>query len=214
MSSKAPDALLFITPGCPHCPVVLQGLAELVKEGAIGALEVVNVVEHPERAAELGVRSAPWTRIGSYVLQGAHSLGELKTWAARARSSEGDAEYLRELLGTGGLADAEKYIEDAPERLKGVIPLLEDTEAPMQVRVGAGALVEGQAGSEALQALIPELGRLSRHEDHRIRGDACHYLGLTGRKEAVSYLEQCEKDPSEEVREIAAESLQTLRGKS
>jgi hypothetical protein len=214
MNSNAPDALLFITPGCPHCPVVLQGLSELVKEGAIGALEVVNVAQHPERAAELGVRSAPWTRIGSYILQGAQSPAELKRWVERAASGNADAEYLRELLGSGGLADAQKYVEEDPQRLKAIIPLLEDTEAPMQVRLGAGALLEGQAGREGLKALIPELGRLSRHEDHRVRGDACHYLGLTGSEEAVALLEQREQDPSEEVREIAAESLETLRGAS
>lgn len=212
MNSNAPDALLFITPGCPHCPVVLQGLAELVKSGAIGSLEVVNAAERPERAAELGVRSAPWTRIGGYVLQGAQTPAELKTWAERAASGRGDSEYLRELLGSGQLDAAEKFLAEKGARLKAVIPLLEDTEAPMQVRVGAGALLESQSGSEELRALIPELARLTRHEDHRIRGDACHYLGLTGSEEAVTYLRACEEDPSEEVREIAAESLEILRG--
>lgn len=212
MSSNAPDALLFITPGCPHCPGVLQGLAELVKSGALGSLEVVNVAERPERAAELGVRSAPWTRIGGYVLQGAQTPAELRAWAGWAASGRGDSEYLRELLGSGQLDAAEKFVAEKGGRLKAVIPLMEDTEAPMQVRVGAGALLESQAGSEELRALIPELGRLTRHEDHRIRGDACHYLGLTASEEAVAYLRACEEDPSEEVREIAAESLETLRG--
>jgi hypothetical protein len=212
MSSNAPDALLFITPGCPHCPVVLQGLSELVKSGALGSLEVVNVAERPERAAELGVRSAPWTRIGSYVLQGAQTPAELKAWAARAASGKGDSEYLRELLGSGRLDEAESYVAEEEGRLGGVIPLLEDTEAAIQVRLGAGALIEGRTGTEALRALIPELGRLSAHEDPRIRGDACHYLGLTASEAALPYLEARREDPSEEVREIAAESLETLRG--
>ena len=212
MSSNAPDAMLFITPGCPHCPVVLQGLSELVKEGAIGALEVVNVAERPERAAELGVRSAPWTRIGHYILQGAQSPAELKAWAERAADDAGDTEYLRELVGSGRLDEAEAYVGEQADRLKGVIPLLEETDAPMQVRLGAGALLESQAGSETLQALIPELGGLTRHADHRIRGDACHYLGLTGSADAISYLRACENDSSQEVREIAAESLESLGG--
>jgi len=212
MNANTPDALLFITPGCPHCPVVLQGLSELVKNGTIGALEVVNVAAHPERAAELGVRSAPWTRIGGYVLQGALSASELKTWAERAASPEGDTEYLRELLGSGRLDEAEAFVRDESSRLNGILPLLEDIEAAMQVRVGAGALLEDQEGSEQLQALIPDLGRLSEHEDHRIRGDACHYLGLTGSDRARPYLEARRDDPQDEVREIAAESLERLGG--
>ena len=45
---STPDALLFITPGCPHCPGVLQGLSEMVKQGTIGKLTVINAASHPE----------------------------------------------------------------------------------------------------------------------------------------------------------------------
>ena len=58
----APDALLLISTHCPHCPAVLAALAELVKQGAIGRLEVVNLEQHPEVGQALGVRSVPWLR--------------------------------------------------------------------------------------------------------------------------------------------------------
>ena len=51
-----PDALLLIATGCPHCPTVLAGVGDLVKQGKIGRLEVVNIVTHPEVAQALGVR--------------------------------------------------------------------------------------------------------------------------------------------------------------
>jgi thioredoxin-like negative regulator of GroEL len=64
MPASPPDALLFIAPGCIHCPVVLQGLSELLKQTLIGKLTVVNVAAHPETAKEYGVRAAPWLQLG------------------------------------------------------------------------------------------------------------------------------------------------------
>jgi len=52
MSPSPPDALLFITPVCTHCPSVLQALSELVKQAQVGKLTVVNIAAHPEQAAE------------------------------------------------------------------------------------------------------------------------------------------------------------------
>ena len=53
--NNVPDAELLIAPGCVHCPVVLSGLAELVKKGVIGHLEVFNIAARPD-AATLGHR--------------------------------------------------------------------------------------------------------------------------------------------------------------
>ena len=70
--------LLFITPGCIHCPVVLQGLSELVKQTLIGKLTVVNVAAHPELVKEYGVRAAPWLMLGPFTLTSAQTPAELK----------------------------------------------------------------------------------------------------------------------------------------
>jgi thiol-disulfide isomerase/thioredoxin len=66
MSPTPPDALLFITPVCTHCPSVLQSLSELVKQAQVGKLTVVNIAAHPEQAAEYDVRGAPWLRLGDF----------------------------------------------------------------------------------------------------------------------------------------------------
>ncbi|SCZ51707.1 HEAT repeat domain-containing protein [Thiohalomonas denitrificans] len=210
--SQVPDALLFIAPGCPHCPGVLQGLSDLVKSGEIGRLEVINVAVHPEKAAEMGVRSAPWTRIGPFILEGAQTPGALKQWAEKALGGEAGSEYLHELLSSGRFSEAEAYLEAEPQRLVETLAIVGDPEAPMQVRLGANALLENREGSEALTALVPRLGELSRHEDHRIRSDACHLLGLSGSPEAAAYLRERLQDDSAEVKEIAEESLEKLGG--
>lgn len=212
MSTIAPDALLFIAPGCPHCPVVLQGLSELVKEGAIGRLEVINVAVHPERAAELGVRSAPWTRLGPFELAGLRQPAELRQWAERAGSETGMSDYLAEQLKEGALTTVERLLSEQPRYLSALLPLLKDAEAPMQVRLGVGAVLEGYAGRPELVALVDKLGVLSAHADHRVRTDACHYLGLSGDPAARPYLEARLKDGNAEVREVAGEALEELAG--
>ena len=208
--NESPDALLLITPGCPHCPKVLEGLATLVKEGTVGRLEVVNVASHPETAAELGVRSAPWTRIGPFELAGAQTAEDLRYWAEQAGSEEGWTAYARELLGNGQLDKAERLAKEQPGFVPALLPLVEDTEAPMQVRVGVGAVLEGLAGSDTLRELRPRLEELADHADHRIRADACHLLGLTGDPAAAETLRARLEDDNAEVREIAGEALEEL----
>ena len=61
-----------------------------------------------------------------------------------------------------------------------MLPIVGNVEASLNVRLGAGVLLENFAGTDTLRALLPRLGELSQHADARVRADACHYLGLTG----------------------------------
>lgn len=208
--SSTPSALLFTAPGCPHCPGVKAALEKLLSEGAIASLEVVSISEQPERAAEFNVRSVPWLKLGEFILTGAHSPQALREWAEKARSDSGMTAYLEEMLKDGRLSEAETLLQQQPEHLSALLPLIEDFELPMQVRLGTSALFESFAGSSALQALVSELGRLSEHTDHRVRADACHYLGLSGSGAARSYLHARLNDPHPEVREIAQDTMREL----
>jgi thioredoxin-like negative regulator of GroEL len=205
-----PDALMLLAPGCPHCPSVLEGLGALVKEGSIGRLEVVNVAVRPEVAQRLRARGVPWVRIGPFELHGAHTAAELRQWARRAGSREGMAEYLRELLAGGRRGDALATLHRDPSRLSSVVSLLADPDAEMTVRLGADSLLEEFAGTAELSALVDDLGELSRHAEPRLRGDACHYLSLTGDPRAAPYLRERLADDAADVREIAGESLEAL----
>lgn len=210
MPATVPDALLFITSGCPHCPVVLQGLSDMVKQAAIGKLTVVNVAAHPELAAEYGVRAAPWLRLGPYTLTGAHTTAELQQWAEWSSGEEGVAHYIEHLLKEGGFKQAGVFIAEDTQRLKPLLAIVADPEKNIEVRVGVDALLESYRNTPALQSLLPQLAELTRHTDHRVRADACHLLGLSGSAAARPHLEICVKDSSEEVREIASESLSAI----
>jgi hypothetical protein len=206
----APDALLLISTHCPHCPAMLASLADLVKQGMIGRLEAINLEQHPEAGQALGVRSVPWVRIGRIELAGVHGKAELAGWAAKADSEAGMADWFHMLLKQGRLPRAQALIEADPALLAAVLPIVGNVEASLNVRLGAGVLLEDFAGSDTLRALLPRLGELSRHPDARVRADACHYLGLTGDVAARAWLDPRLTDDDADVREIAAESLQAI----
>jgi hypothetical protein len=201
-----PDALLWIMPGCAFCPGVHKALETLVAEGAIGRLEVVDIPAQPERAAAAGIRSAPWTRIGPFELEGNRTLGELRGWAERAAAHSGFDRYYRDLLESRRLAQALAALRQHPDTLHDLLKLLADPETPLPVRIGVGAVLEELEGSELLKSGLSELVRLCRSEDAALRADACHYLGLTHSPEALPTLQALLADPDIHVREIAEES--------
>ncbi len=189
---------------------MLSALADLVKQGTIGRLEAVNLEQHPEVGQALGVRSVPWLRLGRIELAGVRSKADLTAWAAKADSEAGMADWFHTLLKEGQLPRAQALIEADPTLLGSVLPIVGNVEASLNVRLGAGVLLEEFAGSDALRALMPRLGELSQHADARVRADACHYLGLTGDPGAKPWLEVRIDDEDADVREIAAEALENL----
>lgn len=206
-----PDALMLIVASCPHCPAVLASLAAMVKDGTLGRLEVVNVAVHPELAETLGVRSLPWVRIGAFELSGTRSRAEYEEWAGRTGSEAGMADYFHTLLVEGALEQVRAVIERRPQRLADLLPIVANPDASINVRIGASAVFEALAGSNALQALLPQLIELAAHADQRVRADACFFLGLSRVASARQALTHCLEDADAEVREIAADALEELK---
>lgn len=206
----AQDARLFLTGQCPHCPAMVQTLIELLKQGWLGRLELINLDGHPELAAAEGVRSVPWTRIGPFDLAGVHGRDELLDWIERAGSPDGMAEYFHALLKDGHLDQVLDTVRRRLETMAALLPIVANPEASINVRIGAGVVFEEFAGQPPLRALTARLGELTGHHDPRVRADACHYLSLTGAPEARPYLVHCQQDDDGMVREIAAESLAAL----
>ncbi len=207
---ESPDAELLIATSCAHCSIVLEGLTQLVKEGLIGHLEITNIVLRPQRAQELNVRSVPWTRLGPFILEGQHSPSELRKWAQRANSVEGMSEYIAQELKQGHLNKLIKILNNAPQQLRAVIPLLENEDTEMQVRIGIDAILESIENKAELARLIPEFSHLASHKNPRIRTDVGYYLALTDSPEAIPVLKKLLQDESEEIREIAREGLERL----
>lgn len=210
-ASTVPDALMVLGSRCPHCPTVLQGLSELIKQGKIGRLEIINLEQRPELADTLGIRAVPWVQLGPFQLEGLRSPAELAQWAERANSDEGLAEYFKELLKEGRLQQVVEHIQRKPAALRSLLLLLVDPDIELQITLGIGAVMEHFADTDALRAIVPALGELTQNDAARIRNDACHYLGMSASAEAVPYLQACLNDSDDDVTEVAQESLDNLK---
>ena len=209
-SSTPPDALMLLGTHCPHCPSVLNGLATLVKTGTIGSLKVINIEQRPELARDLGVRTVPWVRLGPFELEGLHSETELKKWAENASSEAGMAAWLDELLSNGNIGKATRLVQSTPDAIHALLALFANPEIQLNTRIGISAIMEELENSTLLKSVVDKLGELTRHEDARIRGDACHYLALSGAPGAARYIKPLLQDQDPDTKELAAESLQTL----
>ena len=214
INNSPPEALMLLGTHCPHCPSVLASLSDLVKAGVISKLEVVNLEQRPETGRELGVRSVPWVRIGQFEFSGLHSKVELQSWAELAGTEQGMTKYFEQLLGDGEVMRVLGMISNDHGLLHALIGLVSDADAKINARIGAGVIMEDYEGKPELLALIPELGELTRHEDARVRSDACHYLSLTHDVSVKQYIEPLLDDEHEEVREVAEESLAELSNAS
>jgi thioredoxin-like negative regulator of GroEL len=211
MNESRPSALLMTAPGCPHCAGMKQGLQHLADEGLFSQLRIVDISQQPGLAEEYGVRSVPWCELGRFELAGAHTESELRQWVDRATRHEGMLIYLGELLDGGQLATAERVLRRYPDELPWLLVLMQDNDQSINVHLGIGALFESMQGELLLADLLEELGKLTQHAEARVRGDACHYLALTGNVRAIPWLEASLQDDNEDVREIAEEGLELLK---
>ena len=206
-NTLAPDAELLLAPDCPHCPAVLTILSELVKQGRLGELRVINIIQRPDLADARGVRSVPWLRIGPFELTGAQSRAEIETWIDRVEDSEGMEIYLRDELASGQLANVTAACRRDPALLPHLLSLAADLDTPLSVRIGVGAVLEDIAESGLPATLIDAITPLADSEHAQIRADAAHFLGLLQAPAAYAKLEALSEDPDPQVREIATDSL-------
>lgn len=202
------NALLFSTPGCPHCASVKAALNTLLHEGKIALLEIANASLETARAQALGVKSVPWFLLGALQFEGAMALGELRLWAERAARADGVKTYFYEMLKSGKRAKVEQMIRQQPAQAAILGELLRDSAASMAVRIGIGAVLEELHGSDLLGALVPNLVQILQDHEPRNRADAAHYLSLIATPAALEALRNYLDDADAEVRAVAQEALE------
>ena len=204
------NVLMLVGTHCSFCGPMLKILMDMVKQGEITDLRVVNIEKEPAIASALGVRSVPWLQIGPFELTGARNKDEIQLWLQRASSAEGITAYLEEILAEGNVSAAIKLVERYPDALENVIDLMMQPEGKINVRLGAGVIIEELAESDTFKAVVPRLIDALANPDARIRGDACHYLSLTKDVSHLPLIKTLLSDESAEVREIAQDSVDEL----
>jgi len=205
-----PDIVLAITPTCPHCPNVMQSLNELVKQGELASIQVINIAVDTEFAQDNQIRSVPWLKIGPFVLTGVLSKQAMLDWIKKSRSDAGTIDYLIETLSSGELDAAIQMVQQRPEAIDDFPGLIANDETNINVRLGIGAIIETLDDQTILQRLLPGLMQLLQHPQARVRGDAAHFLSFIQTRESIKALEQLKHDPDADVRDIVAETLETL----
>lgn len=205
-----PDIVLAITPTCPHCPNVMQGLNELVKQGELASIQVINIAVDTEFAQDNQIRSVPWLKIGPFVLTGVLSKQAILDWIKKSRSDAGTMDYLIETLSNGELDVALQMVQQRPKAIDNFLGLIANDETNINVRLGIGAIIETLDDQTILQRLLPGLVQLLQHPQARVRGDAAHFLSFIQTRESIKALEQLKHDPDADVRDIVAETLETL----
>ena len=201
---------LFIAPGCPHCPNVLQALSELIKDGEIAEMEVSNMALVPEKAQELNIRSVPWIKIGPFELTGSQTKGELQTWISRIQSETGMQEYFNKLLTNSELNKVMSLLKKEPDLFRHLPVMIQDKDTSLGAKIGIGAIFEEFQGTKAIKALIPSLTELLTSEQASIRNDACYYLGLSESPDAIAPIKTLANDDTEEVRESVRDALDII----
>jgi HEAT repeat protein len=144
------------------------------------------------------------------VFEEALTPSELDGWIQHAAGDSARSHYIAYLLAKGRLAQAIAWIEQGHATLKDLVPLLEDPEAKMNLRLGVGAILEHFEGAQAIRIMIPDLVALLQNSHAAIRTDICHYLSLTHSREVIPVLEKMLEDEEQEVRQTAKESIEVL----
>lgn len=206
-AEQAPDALLLMTAGCPHCPAALQALTALLKEGSIGRLEIVNVAIHTEEAEVRGVKSVPWIQIGPFEVEGVSSPAKLRELANGVNDDAVFDNWLLETLKAGQRQKFESLVRREPRRIHGLARLMTNPETSMAIRLGLGAILEELQGSGLTEPLIPALGEMLESQDRLLKADACHFLTLIGGEGIRPFMQGCLDDADPEIREMAEEWL-------
>lgn len=208
--SQIPSALLFIASGCQHCPAMLKNLSELVEQGKIASLEIVNISVSPARAEQLNIRTVPWLKLEDIELTGLKSQSELLDWINRANTIEGQSAYFEELITSGRISKVQQIVEKKPGLMPALFSIMANKDSSLSARIGVSAVIEQLAGSAQLIENIDILAQYCQHETARVRNDAGYYLGLSRHLSAEEHLQALLEDENDEVREVAREALQDI----
>ncbi len=204
-----PGVEVLIAAECPNCPNAVRAAVELLAQGLVSRLHVVDVRTFPAEARVRGIASVPVTICDELVLSGVRSPGEL----AGALESWGTAAWMEEVLAA----------HLAERRVDRAVALLEDGSGVgafgvlwrrSSLATRLGLMLAAQMALEnvprALDGAIVSLVPLLESEAPPLRGDTAELLGWIGHPSAVPALRRLARDPHPELAAAAAEALERL----
>ena len=201
---------LFIAPGCPHCPNMIKIASELVKNGDIGKLDIINIAFATDLARQANVRSVPTFRIDDVTLTGVHTLAELQQWIEKSSTDNGLTDFFNQEFEQGKLDEIIAKVEQKPELLDHLLGMISNLDTPLTSRIGISAIFEHFENTPSLVSLVPRFCELATDPHESVRTDMAHFLGLSGDRSAIVCLEKLLEDDFGDVRETARESIDSI----
>lgn len=198
---------LFVMPGCPICPQMERLFTQLRDEGLLGELEIIDISQHPDRARELGIRSAPSYLVNGVLFSGLKQRGEIEQLLEQNEAGKWRS-LLSEELAEGGMERAREAVLEEEAAREALFDLLEDPETPLVVRIGLSAIIEELAERGLLEEHEPRLLQLAGHEDERIALDGLYYLSMLHTPNATETLTRIAADEEHPLRQQARELIE------
>jgi hypothetical protein len=214
--TKDTELLLFIGSGCPACPHQVRSVATLALASPLVSVEIVDVTQEPELAAQYEISSVPTTVVDDeLIMVGVIPAGELSWRILEREGPEAEKVVFAALVASERFADAAERLSDG----RATIAFMELwSQSTLQSRMGLFLVAEEalEWNPDALGELVPLLiegleGDGPLTQDPTRRGDTADLLGQIGHPDARAVLEALSRDPNEEVAEAAAEALDQLK---
>jgi predicted thioredoxin/glutaredoxin len=198
---------LFVMPGCPICPQMERLFRQLQQEGLLDELEIIDITQHPQRAQELGIRSAPSYLVNGVLFSGLKHRPEIEQLLQQGAGGNWRS-LLSEELSEGGMETARKAVLEHEAARDALFDLLEDADTPLVVRIGLSAIIEELAERGLLEAHLPRLLKLAQSDDERIALDGLYYLSMLKAPQAVQTLSKIAESAGHPLQQQARELLQ------
>lgn len=189
---------------------MLRLLSDMVKNGGIGRLDVINIAGLPDEAQEAQVRSVPTMLLGQFRLTGAHSLSEIQEWIDKSNSETGLIDYLNQSFDQGELEQITEQARQDNSLLPVMLDMLAEPETPITSRIGISAVLESFSGQAPLQNLIDAICKHAQSKNASVRVDMAHLLGLSHSRDALACLQTLSEDKFADVQETAKEAIEEI----
>ena len=210
--AAAPCLQVFVAPGCPFCPQVVDQLVEMIADGTRCRLEVWDAALFPEKASASGVRSVPTIILDAGLRwTGAVSRAEIREALERREKGALGAAAMERMIQDGNALEMVSLFQRKGKIAPAFVDLL--THSALPLRLGAMAVMEVLAETDPSLArdVVPSLWERFGDAENAVKGDILYIIGeVAGRECAseVAAIANRESDP--EVRAAAREALEKI----
>lgn len=210
---KDTDILLFISPGCPSCPHQVRSVATLTLASPRISVEIVDVNQEAEFAAQYGIRSVPTTVVDDeLIMVGVIPAPELALRILAQQGPDGDKVIYASLVESGRFTDAAAHLWDGTAiETFGELWSKSTLEKRMNLFLVAEEALK--VDPECMDPLVPILvsglnGEGPLSQDDARRGDTADLLGQIAHPDARPVLEALTRDSNSQIAEAAEEALE------